>query len=143
MKLGSNEQASLYRPDNLDWPNVKHLKISYPMCKSGRELDWVFRRFDAPTITHNETLNKNFRIIKKIELIFYNYHLNYESEYWQTIITQLHEYLEPHSFIKEYRELFRRKFDLKYRKENQVIYTEKILEKTAVGECAKKITSFL
>ena len=113
------------------------------MCKSGRELDWVFRRFDAPTITHNETLNKNFRIIKKIELIFYNYHLNYESEYWQTIITQLHEYLEPHSFIKEYRELFRRKFDLKYRKENQVIYTEKILEKTAVGECAKKITSFL
>ena len=144
------DQIVLYRPDNHNWPYMSEIRAAIlfytkRMYTNGRHLDYQFLKIETDIKRYEgDTLfTRNKIVLRKIELIFQNYHLNYESEYWQNIITELHTYLEPHSFLKEYRELFRRRFDIKYRKENQLMYVEKMLAKTEIGECAKKIVSFM
>ena len=78
-----------------------------------------------------------------METFFVNYYLDYSSEYWQNIITDLSKKTENVKWLSEYRTLFRKKFDNTFREETKKNYIEKVLVQGGGTDVAKKIISFL
>jgi len=139
------EHRILYAPDIL-WPFMYDIRFFIKKCGNAKQLDVKFKTIENHFNHHLYDLHEknNIIIIIKIELIFRNYFIDYTSEHWQKVIKELQEYLAPHGFLKKYREHFRKKFDLQYRKEKQNVYIEKVLNHTDLGiDIAKKITSYL
>jgi hypothetical protein len=144
-----NFHISLYEPD-VEWPDMKHVLYFAKKCNNGKELDKRMKCIDENVNIYyyggvSDQLTrerKNRVIIAKIELIFRNFFLDYNTDHWQGVIKELQEYIGQYSFLKKYREEFRKNFDQSYRIETQKNYLEKVLTQSDLGSnLAKKIVS--
>jgi hypothetical protein len=145
-----NFHISLYEPD-IEWPYMKKIFQFIRKYNNGKDLDKCMKNIDQQ-FSENNTIyyygdindqmireNRNITVIIKIELIFHNFFIDYNTDHWQHIIKELHEYIGQYNFLKKYREYFRKKFDQQYRLENQKMYIEKVLIGTFGKDISKKI----
>ena len=147
------EELKLYNPD-INWPSMSSILNLVKKVKNGRQLAEVIDRYTSsyyPTIWFpvtetspelNEIRDNKF-IILMMETFFVNYYLDYSTEHWQNIITDLSKKTENVKWLSEYRMLFRKKFDNTFREETKKNYIEKVLVQGGGTDVAKKIISFL
>ena len=143
----------LYKPD-VNWPSMSFTLRILTKVKCGKELARVFEKYDTiyypnslfPMIeTSPELIERrdNSRIIFFMQSFFVNYFLDYDTPYWQRIITELVEKTKNIKWLNEYRTLFRKKFDTSFREECQKKYIKKVFECDAGSDVAKKIIGFM
>jgi hypothetical protein len=89
-----------------------------------------------------EKRDNRFTILM-MQTFFVNYYLDYDTEYWQNVITDLAKKTENVKWLSEYRLLFRKKFDLAFREETKKNYIEKVLTQAGGTDVAKNIKEFL
>jgi hypothetical protein len=144
-----NLQFLLYEPD-VEWPYLENVLHWVKKCNNGKDLDKRIKYINETVnmyyhgiISDQEQRERNNRLVMiKIEMIFRNFFIDYNTEHWQAVIKELQEYIAPYGFLKKYRELFRKKFDQSYRTENQKNYVEKVLAQSNLGNnLANKIVN--
>jgi len=150
-----NKQRNLYLPD-VDWPYMCEVSKDVKSVSCLKDLDRrikgiIYRYSEEPGLNTNVFLgyghqrdeNKCTMIIT--EMFFKNYHFNYNTEYWQNIIVSYVNKIKDVPFLKDYCELFRRKFDQQYRLDAQKKYVFKMLALNKVfgKDIARAIVSFL
>jgi hypothetical protein len=148
------EELSLYTPD-VNWPWMDTILNRVKKCKSGKELDEkisTYKKYNIETyellvfeiINEEENTKRDNKFtIYLMQSFFVNYYLDYSSEYWQSIITDLSKKTENVVFLKGYRELFRKKFDLEYRQETKKKFISLILVQGVGRDLAKIIVNYL
>jgi len=148
-------EFKLYNPD-INWPYIRSILCYVKKVKNGKELGKLFTKhshqlglnstwnaFIPRTPSDFEQTNNLYTMVL-MESFFRNYFLDFNTPHWQKIITDLHTKIEHVTFLKEYRELFRRKFDQEYRIQAQKMYIEKVLTYSDLGkDMAKQIMTFL
>ena len=133
-------ELDLYHPD-VGWPWKTEITRWVRKFSNGRALHehmkYIGTVFGVTTgwIT-DEGRNKYTMVL--IELFFRNSSIDFSGDHWKEIITELQEKIN-FPFLKEYRELFRRKFDESYRIETQKNYQRLVIEKTLGTDMSKKI----
>ena len=147
-------ELRLYNPD-VNWPWMDTILDRVKKCKSGKELDekiLTYKKYNIETyellvfeiINEEENTKRDNKFtIFLMQSFFVNYYLDYSSEYWQSIITNLSKKTENVVFLKGYRELFRKKFDLEYRQETQKKFISLILVQGLGRDLAKIIVNYL
>jgi len=144
------EQLCLYHPD-VGWPYMNEVH-GYHVRKynDGKTLDKdmtiILNKYSTLHYDHIKYFyvrpDDNKCTMMLLELFFRNYHLDFSTDYWQGIITELHEKIKDVSFLREYRELFRKRFDQKYRIETQKKYVGHVLL-TYGRDISEKIVNLL
>jgi len=149
-------ELSLYKPD-VNWPNMKQVMHHISKQSSGKELGSLMESqnrifghindifgFSIPLTPEQEIKQNNSHLIVKMQTFFVNYYLDYSADHWQNIIRDLSYKSDGVSFLKEYRKLFRKKFDLSFREETKQNYIETVLTRSELGkDVAKKIINFM
>jgi len=146
-------ELTLYNPD-INWPNMGNILSSVKKVKSGKELGYAIETYNRayypnslfPIVeTSSEQIERrdNKFTILMMQTFFVNYYLDYSTEHWQGIITDLAKKTENVKWLSEYRLLFRKKFDLAFREETKKNYIEKVLVQGGGTDVAKKIKEFL
>ena len=135
-------ELQLYNPDR-GWPNISSVLQLTKKVKNGKELQKKFKhleRYNGIGFPHfeNSPYKQNEHTMVLLEMFFVNYYLDYSTPHWQKIITDLHMKIENVNFLKEYRELFRKKFDKEYRTETQKKYNETVLGQSVLGHALSK-----
>ena len=147
------EHYSLYIPD-VDWPYMKSIEYRIRKFNDGKSLDFYIRNTILyPYITYgvlgshtprDQTVRENHDNIIIAELLFRNCFLDFNTPYWQEVITKVQEYFKEYPFMNKYRDNFRKKFDHQYRIEIQKKYVEVVLTQSDLGkDIAKVITKLL
>ena len=148
-------ELSLYRPD-VHWPWMANILNHIKKVNSTKELEErmglyerIFVRYtnlfdDLPISTEQKIESQNRYVIYLMESFFVNYYLDFNTQHWQNVVSVVSSFTEKVSFLKDYRELFRKKFDNTYRHNTQKRYTELVLANSKLGsDLAEKIVSFL
>ena len=146
----------LYKPD-VNWPDMKRVLYQVSKQRNGKELDSFIRNqdrdfgqtdsifgFSIPLTPEQKIYQNNTHLIVQMQTFFVNYYIDISSEHWQNIIKDLCNKSENVSFLKEYRALFRRKFDNSFREETKKNYIEIVLTHSPLGkDITKKIMNFI
>jgi len=146
-------ELKLYKPD-VDWPSMSSILETVKKVKTGRELGHVIAMYKHiyypislfPIIETAEDIiqrRDNKFTILMMETFFVNYYLDYSTDHWQDIISDILKKTENLKWLSEYRLLFRKKFDLAFREETKKKYIEKILIQGYGIDVAKNVISFL
>jgi len=146
-------ELRLYNPD-VNWPDMHQIVNYVKKVKNGKELAHAIdmynqyhvpiNYFPAEQISPEDlAYRENKMTILMMQTFFVNYYLDYSTEYWQKIITDLAKKTENFKWLNEYRKLFRKKFDLSFREQTQKKYIEKILVQGGGNDLAKKIVNLL
>jgi hypothetical protein len=149
-----NKQHKLYLPD-VGWPYMHEVLRDVKPVYCLKDLDWSIKTVISKYSEEQEYINffvgygysrdENKCTMIITELFFRNYQFNYNTEYWQNIIVSYVNKIKEIPFLKEYCELFRRKFDQQYRLDAQKKYVFKMLALNKVfgKDIARNIVSFL
>jgi len=147
------EELKLYKPD-VNWPSMSSILERVKKVKTGKELGHAIAMYNHvyypnslfPIVETSpkeiEKRDNKFTILM-METFFVNYYLDYSTEHWQDIITDLAKKTENVKWLSEYRLLFRKKFDLAFREETKKNYIEKVLVQAGGIDVSKKIKEFL
>ena len=149
-------ELSLYVPD-VHWPDMVTVLRDVKKVKTGKDLAVHIKRYEqyhvratffvsGVDLTNEPQFQQiiyNRYIIFLMESFFVNYYLDFSAEHWKKIIEEIVYAIKNKPFLKNYGELFRKKFDTTYRQQTQNKYNCKILEKALGTDLAQKIVCYL
>ena len=146
-----NKQHKLYSPD-VGWPYMKNVLYEIRYTETClKDVDICIKRVLDHILLYtnvgeeDKRENDNLCTMVVIEIFFRHYYFNYNTEYWQNIIVSYVNKIKEIPFLKDYCELFRRRFDYAYRLDAQKKYIHKVLTLNAKfgKDISRIIVSFL